>query len=201
MPISEILEHKLFLSEMTVAIDRSIIVANSISLIVNVTNSACPNKFTDAGVKYLNVNIEDGRSDIFCHFDPVADFIASACGSECVLVHCVCGVSRSATLVIAYLMKHYTMSLKQAFDHVKSKRPEIKPNPYFADALQRYEKELNPSLPGSTTSILEMSGRELPDAADLNDQRFPEQLDSAANALDRLAFNGASEPKPICCIS
>jgi hypothetical protein len=93
------------------------------------------------------------------------------------------------------------MSLKQAFDHVKSKRPQIKPNPYFADALQRYEKELTPSLPGSTTSILEMSGREPPDAADLNDQRFPEQLNSAANALDRLAFNGTSEPKPICCIS
>lgn len=58
------------------------------------------------------------------------------------LVHCVAGVSRSATLVIAYLMKFEYMSLRQAFYHVKAVRPIIRPNPGFWRQLIEYEVKL-----------------------------------------------------------
>lgn len=45
-----------------------------------------------------------------------------------VLIHCQCGVSRSASLVVAYIMKFYKMGLNDAYNHLKSIAKEISPN-------------------------------------------------------------------------
>lgn len=45
-----------------------------------------------------------------------------------VLVHCYFGVSRSATVVIAYIMKKYQLTYTEAFEKVKSKRHIVFPN-------------------------------------------------------------------------
>ena len=50
-------------------------------------------------------------------------------------MHCMAGVSRSATLVIAYIMKKYKMSLDEAKKLVEAKRPFINPNPGFIKQL------------------------------------------------------------------
>ncbi|KAF7264751.1 hypothetical protein GWI33_022477 [Rhynchophorus ferrugineus] len=59
-----------------------------------------------------------------------------------ILVFCVAGVSRSATLCIAYLMKYHQLTLLEAFDHVKKIRPKIHPNCGFFQQLMDYEKSL-----------------------------------------------------------
>jgi protein-tyrosine phosphatase len=51
------------------------------------------------------------------------------------LVHCVIGKSRSATVVLAYLMARERMTLRQAYDHVRSKR-EIRPNDGFFSEVE-----------------------------------------------------------------
>lgn len=53
-------------------------------------------------------------------------------------VLCFC----SATIVIAYLMKKHGVSLSEAFQLVKSKRPVISPNAGFMIQLQNYDKTL-----------------------------------------------------------
>lgn len=70
--------------------------------------------------------------EIDIHDSPTADiksacieshkFIESICskGGK-VLVHCRAGASRSATVVISYLMKHKQISFKDALDEVRSK--------------------------------------------------------------------------------
>ena len=58
---------------------------------------------------------------------------------ERVLVHCKMGVSRSASVVIAYAMKAYEWSLQQALEHVKSKRSCVHPNDEFMKQLEMYE--------------------------------------------------------------
>ncbi|KAI0077153.1 DSPc-domain-containing protein [Panus rudis PR-1116 ss-1] len=58
-----------------------------------------------------------------------------------VLVHCQQGVSRSAAVVIAYLIYTHNMSYDSAFDLVKRKRACIKPNSGFVRALQEWEKQ------------------------------------------------------------
>ena len=52
------------------------------------------------------------------------------------LVHCYAGVSRSATIIIAYLMKIMKWDLNTAFDFVKHKRVVAKPNDGFMNQLQ-----------------------------------------------------------------
>ncbi|KAI8879875.1 DSPc-domain-containing protein, partial [Backusella circina FSU 941] len=45
-----------------------------------------------------------------------------------ILVHCQCGVARSAVVVIAYVIKTLGMSLQDAYDYVKERAPAINPN-------------------------------------------------------------------------
>jgi len=58
------------------------------------------------------------------------------------LVHCVSGVSRSASLCLAYLMKHERMPLRRAFAHLKSRRPSIRPNTGFFTQLIEFERRV-----------------------------------------------------------
>lgn len=58
-----------------------------------------------------------------------------------VLVHCRLGVSRSASVVLAYLLKTTNQTLKEVFQFVKHKRPIIKPNPSFIKQLMYLERK------------------------------------------------------------
>ena len=59
-----------------------------------------------------------------------------------VLVHCQAGISRSPTVVIAYLMNKYNMSMNEAYDRVRNKRPIIAPNIIFMSQLMDYESKI-----------------------------------------------------------
>lgn len=55
---------------------------------------------------------------------------------------CFAPFTRSVTIVVAYLMKKRGMTLKQALEHVKSKRPVASPNAGFIRQLQDLEKSM-----------------------------------------------------------
>jgi hypothetical protein len=56
-----------------------------------------------------------------------------------VVVHCMVGVSRSAAIVIAYMMKKYSMSRDEAIHFIRCTRPVIQPNPGFQRQLELWE--------------------------------------------------------------
>jgi len=60
-----------------------------------------------------------------------------------VLIHCRAGISRSATVCIAYLMYAGRLSLDQAHDYLKLRRPLISPNLNFMRQLAEFETSLN----------------------------------------------------------
>ncbi len=56
-----------------------------------------------------------------------------------VFVHCNAGVSRAATVVIAYHMKTQDVDFHTAYQHVKGVRPCIRPNDGFMRQLKQYK--------------------------------------------------------------
>ncbi|XP_071319014.1 dual specificity protein phosphatase 26-like isoform X2 [Trachinotus anak] len=74
--------------------------------------------------------------DLDVYFQPAADFIHKALKSPDgkVLVHCIMGMSRSSTLVLAYLMIYRHLPLKQALQKLIQKRA-IYPNRNFLALL------------------------------------------------------------------
>lgn len=81
--------------------------------------------------------------DMRQHFDECIQFIEDArLRGERVLVHCAMGISRSATIIIAYLMYRYRMSYADAYMYTKMRRNEVRPNPGFKTQLRFYEYDL-----------------------------------------------------------
>lgn len=58
------------------------------------------------------------------------------------MIYCRAGMSRSATLCIAYFMRHHNMTREEAFQYVKERRPIIHPNKGFLKQLNEYEAKL-----------------------------------------------------------
>lgn len=90
---------------------------------------------------YLNIRVyDDEKTDLLKHWDNTFKYINKARneGSK-VLVHCKMGISRSASVVIAYAMKAFNWNFDKALKHVKTKRSCIKPNTNFLNQLETYQ--------------------------------------------------------------
>ncbi|KAH9249523.1 hypothetical protein BASA81_012696 [Batrachochytrium salamandrivorans] len=95
-------------------------------------------------VDHALLDVQDLPSvDLSRHFDSVINWLERAMLRGPVLVHCVQGVSRSATFVVAYLIAKQHYSLDQALELVKRKRPVANPNYGFLAQLSRYEHTLS----------------------------------------------------------
>lgn len=118
------------------------IIKKGITLLVNSAQELPKQEI--GGVESIKLFLDDTPYALInVYFDRMADKIHEHTlrGGRS-LVHCVLGVSRSTSLVLAYLMKYKNMSLKNAFDFVASRRPCVRPNPGFWRQLLDYEKKL-----------------------------------------------------------
>lgn len=59
-----------------------------------------------------------------------------------VLIHCKCGLSRSATLVLAYVMQEYSMDYASAYDYVKTRHPALSPNLSLVAKLLEWQDQI-----------------------------------------------------------
>lgn len=86
---------------------------------------AYPNEFNTHVINVLDMPFVN----LAKHFQEGIQFINQALYTGgTVLVHCFAGVSRSATIVIAYLMQELGMPFMEAMNFVKRRRPIVFPN-------------------------------------------------------------------------
>lgn len=117
--------------------------AFGISLIINATNEV-PNLRMLGDIQRMKLWIDDVPSEQgLCpqQLELISDQIhANLQDNSHVLVHCVAGVSRSATVCLAYLTKYYCRSLRDAYHLMCSKRPMVRPNIGFWRQLINFEQ-------------------------------------------------------------
>lgn len=132
----------LYLGNLTAARNEALLKETGITYVINATAEASDQQYE--GIECSRIRLEDHPNcNIGIHFDLIADKIEKLRQeNQKIFVHCIAGVSRSATLVLAYLMKYKRMRLVDAHRLVKSKRPLIRPNMGFWAALVDYEKKL-----------------------------------------------------------
>ncbi|XP_027453062.2 dual specificity phosphatase DUPD1 [Zalophus californianus] len=103
-----------------------------------------PDYYRDMAIEYHGVEADDLPTfDLSVFFYPAAAFIDAALSQDHskILVHCVMGRSRSATLVLAYLMIHKNMTVVDAIRQVAKNRCVL-PNRGFLKQLRELDKQL-----------------------------------------------------------
>ncbi|CAM8980020.1 unnamed protein product [Rhodiola kirilowii] len=156
---SRIAEH-IYLGSDAVAKNREILKKNGITHVLNCVGFVCPEYFKNDLV-YKTLWLQDSPSeditsilyDVFDYFEDVREQTGR------VLVHCCQGVSRSTSLVIAYLMWRDGQSFEDAFQYVKSARGVTNPNMGFACQLLQCQKRVHavPISPNSALRVFRMA--------------------------------------------
>ncbi|XP_061445567.1 dual specificity protein phosphatase 14-like isoform X2 [Rhineura floridana] len=132
----------LYLCSGNAASNRHMVYSRAVTCVVNATMEIPNANWPD--IDYVKVPVPDlPHAPLSLYFDSVADRIhQTGKKNGKTLVHCVAGVSRSASLCIAYLMKYHRLSLLDAHEWVKSRRPVVRPNVGFWRQLIEYERKL-----------------------------------------------------------
>jgi predicted protein tyrosine phosphatase len=90
------------------------------------------------GIETIEVD-DDFRANIIQYFKECFSFIE---GNDKIFIHCAAGMSRSPTIVIAYLMWKRQIFLDEAIKIVREKRPLISPNANFMNQLKIFQELL-----------------------------------------------------------
>ncbi|KAF7730968.1 hypothetical protein EC973_001014 [Apophysomyces ossiformis] len=94
-------------------------------------------------IGYKKLHWRHNQDNLVTELDQaVASIDRARAAGRTVLVHCQCGVARSATVVIAYVMKTLGLPMQEAYDYVKTSAPAISPNLGLLYQLREYEQKL-----------------------------------------------------------
>jgi len=99
--------------------------------------SAFGNHYSEHDFKHKTIEVDDAYdTNLIRYFKECLLFMD---GYDRVFVHCAAGMSRSPTVVIAYLMWKKKLPLNDAINFVKNKRPVISPNLNFIKQLEIFQ--------------------------------------------------------------
>ena len=137
--MTEIIENELYLggeSDITPEFLESRHIKTIINVAMECSNPLPPN----SDIQYCKYSFIDSVMDFYEYFEPIIKLINDRIRVGPVIIHCKMGVSRSATFVLAYLIKTYEETLATSYATILRYRP-IMPHPEFMRALMKYEKE------------------------------------------------------------
>jgi len=139
-PFMNEIRPNLYLGSMLAAKNRDLLKLHHITHVL-VAAANLPQHFPKE-LSYMQVPLMDeDHADLLSWFPQCIEFISSALASGgAVLVHCAAGVSRSSSVVIAYLLAKENLSVYSARESVRQKRPVINPNEGFVRQLHLFEQ-------------------------------------------------------------
>ena len=117
----------LYIGNYCAAQDDNLLTQYNIQTIINCTQR--PNR-TGLDVTYMHLSMNDPPSKqdinfVNVNFSQIANFIFNEIhkNGNNVLIHCIMGAQRSATIVAIYLMLIHNFNIDSAIKFIKSKRP------------------------------------------------------------------------------
>ena len=126
---------KLFIGNISTATNKKLLKENGITHIIDILSQRFepyPDDF-----EYLHIYAYDTVDWNLTYSFPITNlFIKDALknGGK-VYIHCMCGISRSISILLAYLMTNTTNSLESILNDVRSIRPIANPNKAFMKQL------------------------------------------------------------------
>ena len=143
--LSEVIPNFLYLSSYNAAKNKNLLEKYKITHILNCAADFCENIYEQENkYTYLSFYLKDHvLENIECIFYECIKFIENAKekGGR-VLVHCIQGISRSVTIVMAYLIFKNKFTYDKAFNIVQNKREISSPNFGFSIQLQNFYMRL-----------------------------------------------------------
>ncbi|CAK1547991.1 unnamed protein product [Leptosia nina] len=163
----DLIDDGLYLGNLACARDSKTLDKLNISHILTIDLVPLPRTVLDRqNLTFKFVKLADiPKEDLITQLPPCNEFIKDAISNGgIVLVHCYFGVSRSAAIVIGYIMEKYSLCYEDAFGLVKSKRRFISPNVGFVAQLKLFGHmgyQINKDDPRFKQFRLKMAGQKL----------------------------------------
>ena len=137
--LDEIIDN-VWLGNYSAAEDIKDLQSKGIKKILTLIDQDGPNYKNEDGFIHKKLKVEDAvNQNIIRYFGECLKFIK---GKEKVLVHCMAGASRSATIVIAYIMWTEKKNFSDALNLTQKKRFIVYPNAGFREQLKLFENKL-----------------------------------------------------------
>lgn len=137
---------RLYLSDLFTAQDEKELQRLGITHVISVLKSPVDLPSCIPDTNRMHIRIDDiGEEAILEYLDDSTEFIRTALNENPknkVLVHCFQGVSRSATIVCAYLIATAGMTAIESIEFAQSKRGIVSPNNGFRQQLVTYGEQI-----------------------------------------------------------
>jgi predicted protein tyrosine phosphatase len=137
---------KTFLGSQFDAMNKTTLKEYGITKVLTIQLEDLPQKykrhFHEQNHKFIEMK-DCASANIMEKFDEAIEFL-SRCEKTPgnTLVHCRMGISRSATICTAFLMKTQQLNFDDAFGRVRERRPQAGPNFGFLGQLKVYESQI-----------------------------------------------------------
>jgi len=145
--------HNIYISGEEIANDWGWMMVVGITHIIDVGFHVSYRRFRPAerrnGMKLrgrYSFKLDDDRDeDISVFFNPCIDFINRAIAADPdgtrILVHCAAGISRSVSIVMAWMIDTDNVTVETALAKIRSQRRVAGPNPGFIAQLKQFYKD------------------------------------------------------------
>lgn len=142
---------RLYVSDLAAVENPAVLAHLGITHVVSAMHGHVAFPPTPISLSRLQIPLSDSPfAELAEHLPGATAFISDALQDPRarVLVHCVQGISRSASIVCAYLIRAYGWTPAQAIQYLKSKRPSAEPNPGFVSQLGEFAGSLRSASSG-----------------------------------------------------